>query len=293
MRSIVLYAVHESLASDSYLRLVKLMFAKALHAKHPLKLQRFSSLHQLLHTELLPAVVSQALAACKPALTDMVISLFNQHCYGTMPPDAFTELDGRVRGYITQQLQAHIAHLANPGMIPSSFTLTEDDSTAAARAALLDKLKKLQAAIHTINRIAGNPEASRDYAFVTSTEVSKQPAESDSIMPEIGSAPFSACGHFSWRWPVSRAKRDTDSWDQATEAANLKELFEAAEDPLKELFEAAEDPLWTDHEASKAQQHATTKDKENIHNAQQAGCNRPIGWPHFSVIHDRAAAMLF
>ena len=154
MRILVLDAVHERLSASLYLKLVKFMFEEALQAEHPLKLQRFSSLHQLLHTELLPAVVSQALAACKPALTDMVISLFNQHCHGMMPSDAFTELDGRIRGYITQQLQAHLAHLANPGMIPSKFTLTEDDSTAAARASLLDKLKKLEAAIHTINWIA-------------------------------------------------------------------------------------------------------------------------------------------
>ena len=39
----------------------------------------------------------------------MVHSLFNQHCHEVMPPGAFTELDGRMRGYVTQQIQAHLA----------------------------------------------------------------------------------------------------------------------------------------------------------------------------------------
>ena len=272
MRSTVLDAVHECLSSDLYLDMVMFMFHEALQAEHPLKLrlQRFSSLNQLLHTELLPAVVSQALAACKPALTDMVNSLFNQHCYGTMPSDAFTELDGRIRGYITQQIQAHLAHLANPGMVPPSFTLTEDDSTAAARAALLDKLKKLQAATHTINRIAGVPEAG-SYAHVISTGTPKQPAESDNTTLEIGNPPFSGSGQFSWRWPAVCAKQDTDSSKQSETTINPATLKPATE-AAKELSEAVSSPSSIDWNAWQVQNYAyaSRRDKKKIRKAQRA-----------------------
>ena len=257
MRSTVLDAVHVHLARDCQLRLVKLMFVKVLQAEHPLKLQRFSSLHQLLLAELLPAVVSQALAACKPVLTDMVNSLFNQHCHDMMPSDAFADLDGRIHGYITLQLQACLAHLRNPGMIPSSFTLAEDDSTAAARASLLDKLKKLEAAIHTINRIAGVPEAG-SYAFVTSTGSSKQPADTDYTAPEIGSAPFSASGQFSWRWPVPHAKQDTDSHKLVETTVNIKQNTDPLDRPKeaasKNMCEAAADPSWANRKAISAKE---------------------------------------
>ena len=157
LRTELLDAVHQTLATDTYLSMIKLMYAKAFRAEDPLKIQRFSCLHHLLDNELLPAAVSQALASCKPVLTDMVNGLFNQHCHEAMPPGAFTELDGRMRGYFTQQIQAHLASLAKPGMVPSTFTLTEDDSTSAARATLLDKLKQLRAAMQTISQIAGVP----------------------------------------------------------------------------------------------------------------------------------------
>ena len=105
MRNTVLDAVHQTFATDTYLSVVKLMYDKVFQAEDPLKIQRFSSLHHLLDSELLPAGVSQALASCKPVLIDMVQRFFNQHCYEVMSPDAFTELDGCMRGYFAQQLQ--------------------------------------------------------------------------------------------------------------------------------------------------------------------------------------------
>ncbi len=77
LRTTVLDAVHQTFATDTYLSTVKVMYDKAIQAEDPLEIQRFSSLHHLLETELLPAVMSQALASCKPVLTDMVNSLFN------------------------------------------------------------------------------------------------------------------------------------------------------------------------------------------------------------------------
>ncbi len=63
MRNTVLDAVHQTFATDTYLSMVKLMYDKVFQAEDPLKIQRFSSLHHLLDSELLPAVVSQALAS--------------------------------------------------------------------------------------------------------------------------------------------------------------------------------------------------------------------------------------
>lgn len=202
MRNTVLDAVHQTFATDTYLSVVKLMYDKVFQAEDPLKIQRFSSLHHLLDSELLPAGVSQALASCKPVLTDMVHSLFNQHCYEVMP-----ELDGRMRGYFSQQIQAHLASLAEPGMVPSTFTLTEDDSTSAARAALLDKLKQLRAAMQTINQIAGVP-VTGSYAFVTHTGKSKLPADTEKSLLETGSGPFNAGCGYRFKWPVSQAKQN-------------------------------------------------------------------------------------
>lgn len=194
LRTTVLDAVHQTFATDTCLSKVKLMYDTAFKAEDPLKFHRFKSLHNLLDSELLPAAVSQALASCKPVLTDMVHSLFNQHCHKVMPLDAFTELDGCMRGYFTQQIQGHLASLARPGAMPSTFTLTEDDSTSAARATLLDKLRQLKAAMQTINQIAGIP-VTGSYAFVTHTGKPQLPLDTDKSMLETESGHFSAdCG---------------------------------------------------------------------------------------------------
>jgi len=209
LRTTVLDAVHQTFGSDKYLSMIKLMYNKAFQAEDPLKTQRFSSLHHLLENELLPAVVSQALASCKPVLTDMVHSLFNQHCHEVMPPGAFTELDGRMCGCFTQQIQAHLASLAKPGMVPFTFTLTEDDSTSAARAALLDKLKQLRAALQTISQIAGVPVPGSN-AFMTHTGKTQLPPDTDTdkSLLETGSGPFNAGCGYHFKWPVSQAKQD-------------------------------------------------------------------------------------
>ncbi len=208
LRTTVLDAVHQTFATDTYLSMIKLMYEKAFQAEDPLKIQRFSSLRHLLENELLPAVVSQALASCKPVLTDMVHGLFNQHCHEAMPIAAFTELDGRMRGYFTQQIQAHLASLAKPGMVPSTFTLTKDDSTSATRATLLDKLKQLRTAMQTISQIAGVPVTAGSYAFVTHTGKPQLPPDTDKSLLDTCTGPFSAGCGYRFKWPVSQAKQD-------------------------------------------------------------------------------------
>ena len=205
LRTTVLDAVHHAFAIDSYLSMVKLIYDTAFQAEDPLKIHRFTSLRHLLDSELLPAIVSQAVASCKPVLTDMVHTLFNQHCYKVMSPDAFTELDGCIRGYFAQQLQAHLASLAKPGMVPSTFTLIEDDNTSAARAVLLDKLKQLRAAMQTISQIAGVPV--RDsYASVTLKGKAELPANTEQSLLETNSGPFNAGCGYRFKWPDPQTK---------------------------------------------------------------------------------------
>lgn len=112
-----------------------------------------------------------------------------------------------MRGYVTQQIQAHLASLAKPGAVPSTFTLTEDDSTSAARAILLDKLKQLKAALQTISQIAGVPVPG-SHAFMTHTGKTQLPPETDKSLLETGSGQFNAGCGYCFKWPVSQAKQD-------------------------------------------------------------------------------------
>ncbi len=256
LRTTVLDAVHQTLATDTYLSMVKLMYDKAFQAKDTLKIQRFSSLHHLLENELLPAVVSQALASCKPVLIDMVQRFFNQHCYEVMSPDAFTELDGCMRGYFAQQLQSHLASLAKPGMVPSTFTLTEDDSTSATRAALLDKLQQLRAAMQTISQIAGAP-VNGSYAFVTHTGKTKLPSDTEKNLLETGSGPFNVGCGYRFKWPVPQAKEDPilsknpslagaiDRSADEVEQLHIKLSKQKTKQEMKKLRKARSSDYWT------------------------------------------------
>jgi len=236
----MLDAVHQTLATDTCLSMVKRMYDKAFQAEDPLKIQRFSSLRHLLENELLPAVVSQALASCKPVLTDMVHNLFNQHCHEVMPPGAFTELDGRMRGYVTQQIQAHLASLAKPGMIPATFTLTENDSTSAARAALLDKLKQLRTAIQTISQIAGAPVTAGSMdAFVTHTW--KLPSDTEKSLLDTCTGPFSAGCGYRFKWPVSQAKQDPVPSKNSSLAGVTDRSTDEVKLRIKQSFQKIED----------------------------------------------------
>ena len=176
---------------------VQIGFSKAFLAETSLKLQRFQSLSQLLHDTLLPAAVRQALDISKPVLEKMVHDLFIDHCQGALPADAFKTLEKRILGYITQQIQSQLSRVGEPGSIPPSFVLAEDELTAAARAAMLDKLAKLQAAVHTINQIAGLP------ATVTAAR-SKQATKPMEVLLETGGGPFTASGGYCFKWPATK-----------------------------------------------------------------------------------------
>ena len=183
--------------------LVQTGFSKAFLAENSLKLQRFQSLSQLLHDTLLPAAVRQALDISKPILEKMVHDLFMDHCQGALPADAFTTLEKRILGCITQHIQSQLTRVGEPGTIPPSFVLAEDEVTAAARAAMLDKLTKLQAAVHTINQIAGLPATGSYASFVTAAK-SKQATKPMEVLLETGSGPFTASGGYCFKWPATK-----------------------------------------------------------------------------------------
>lgn len=115
LRTTVLDAVHQTFATDTCLSKVKLMYDTAFKAEDPLKFHCFKSLHNLLDSELLPAAVSQALASCKPVLTD-IMTWFNLNHDGAQPlQPTLPQGDAIRRLHRIGWLYAWLLHAADSG----------------------------------------------------------------------------------------------------------------------------------------------------------------------------------
>ena len=139
-------AVHAALASDKYLKPVVDVFNAVFDKSTPLKLKRFSSLKQLLQSEILPARVAEAKEAAGVVIMEMM-----QLNYDAPVDDLFQKLDSSIRGCIIKHM---IYHLKNrPLSLPEAFVLAEDDRVKRKRAKLTDKLSKICTATDKISHI--------------------------------------------------------------------------------------------------------------------------------------------
>ena len=207
IKQAVMQAVKTSLNSTVYLDHINMGFAESLLAPHSLKLLCFASFQTLLHTGLLPQMVQQALAACKPVLINRVHEAC-QHAFA-MPPaaDAFKQLDVCLRGCILQSIQARLAWLAEDGRIPKDFRLEEDAATAGHRAAVADKMQKLRHAGRAIHAIAGSEPLELD--------ITSDKEEYDAIVHKLeltyGEAPQGFCFKWPEDPPESRAEKEDNT----------------------------------------------------------------------------------
>lgn len=144
-------AVHAALASDKYLKPVVDVFNAVFDKSTPLKLKRFSSLKQLLQSEILPARVAEAKEAAGVVIVDMLQKSMMQLNYDAPVDDLFQKLDSSIRGCIIKHM---IYHLKNrPLSLPEAFVLAEDDRVKRKRAKLTDKLSKICTATDKISHI--------------------------------------------------------------------------------------------------------------------------------------------
>ena len=100
-------------------------------------------------------------------LEDMVNGFFSSHSGGMLPSGAFQTLERRIEGHTLQEMLAQLSSLGDHGSIPPGFQLAEDARTAAARAALADRVDKLKSARQTINELAGVPAKGSCASVVT------------------------------------------------------------------------------------------------------------------------------
>ncbi|KAA6422228.1 MAG: hypothetical protein FRX49_07698 [Trebouxia sp. A1-2] len=160
------------------------------------------------------------------SIQDTMIKITDQ--IGDLGPSPDAVDPAKVLRIVTsKQIQGHLASLARPGAMPSTFTLTEDDSTSAARATLLDKLRQLKAAMQTINQIAGIP-VTGSYAFVTHTGKPQLPLDTDKSMLETESGHFSADCGYRIKWPVPQIEGDPLS----SKIPSMGPVCQAKEDPV-------------------------------------------------------------
>ena len=146
-------AVKEALdpKGDRYLDIVTRAFDSVFAKDTPLKLKRFSTLQDVLVTEVLRSAVAQAKKAAARTVDKMLKQALMQLDYSSVLGDTFQQLDFGIRGCVIKHIIQQVK--MQPLRLPEGFTLTEDAAVNHQRLMLLSKLEKLHTATDKISHI--------------------------------------------------------------------------------------------------------------------------------------------
>ena len=126
------------------------------------KLKRFSELHRLLSSELLPLRITQAISAAAPTIHAMVHGSLAELYVATQASYSFTDKRVALCGCLVSHLMAALEGFtkAQCMILPADFELVEDVQVRAQRFALKNTLQALSYASCKIFEIEGAIDAS-------------------------------------------------------------------------------------------------------------------------------------
>jgi len=135
-------AVESFLESQAYLATLQRAFVDAWKVVNPLQLSRFTTLHRLLQSHLLPTYIADRKMAARPMI-DQIVRVAVMQLQSEHPPeDVFQKLDSGVCGCLIKHTLCGLKQ--SSFQLPSDFLLTEEDKVQSMRTHLDSQLLQLQ-----------------------------------------------------------------------------------------------------------------------------------------------------